>query len=161
MDPLAPWPDHATVRLVPATPALDAETGAALVAAIGKLFTQFVHEDRCRAGGAVVLADGAALAIVWDGPALSGCSHDKLNGILAHHERDGRRMLTAPPIVLLDPPRSLDRAGLRAAVAAGTAGPGTPMLDLTVTTVGAWRSGGRTTLGAHPLGRIVLRHAAG
>jgi hypothetical protein len=161
MDPLAPWPDHAAVRLVPAAPPLDADAAAGLVTAIGKLFDQFVREGRCRAGGAAPLADGAVLAIVWDGPPLSGCSHDKLNGIMALHERDGRRLLAAPPIVLLDPPRCLDRPGLRAAVAAGAAGPETPMLDLSATTVAAWRSTGRTTLGNHPLGRIVLRHAAG
>jgi hypothetical protein len=159
MDPLADWPDDACLRLVPADPPLT--PGDPLPAACGRLFDQFVREGRCRRGAAVPAAGGAVLALVWEGPALSGCSHDKLNGVLAHHEREGRRLLTAAPIVLLDPPRCVDRPALRQAVSAGAVGPATPLLDLSVATIGAWRTGGVTTLAQHPLGRLVLRHAAG
>lgn len=138
--------DAALVRLLAVDPPLGADASAALTGALDKLLAQFAREGRLTRWAVAAEAGGAALVIAWEGPAISGCSHDKLAQVLARHEESsGSRLLDAPPILLeVDGrPRAVDRATLKALVAAGRAGPTSTHWDLRVGTLGAWRSHGR------------------
>jgi hypothetical protein len=147
MTALSDLPPNARVVLRPIHPPLAVDAAAALVQAIDKLFAQFTREDRVSAHAVEVLADGAVLAVAFvDGAPLSGCSHDKLGQVLAAHEaRTGAKLLDAPPIIVeVDGrPACVDRAGLKALVAAGRVSRDTIHWDLRVDTVGAWRDLGR------------------
>lgn len=155
--PIDQLPDTALVRVIVAAPALDSAVGAALTTALGKLFAQFAREGRVQLWSTIVAADGAALICAWTGGALSGCSHDKLHGVLEHHERDGRQLLDTPPIAVrtVDGWRHGTRADLRTWIAAGTANAASIYLDRTVATLGEWRSRGLPRLDASPLARVV------
>lgn len=138
--------DDALVRLLAADPPLSADASAALVGALDKLMAQFARDGRLTRWAVATDAGGAALVIAWEGPAISGCSHDKLAQVLAKHEESsGSRMLAAPPILLeiAGQPRAIDRATLKTLVASGQAGPTSTHWDLRVGTLGDWRHHGR------------------
>ncbi len=125
-------PDTAPVRILTCEPPL--AEGPALEAALGKLLAQFVREGRCAAGEATVAAGGRAIVIAWDGPALSGCSHDKINGVVTAF---APQALVSPPI-LVEGACCL-RGDLKRRVAAGEVTATTPWWDVRVTTLGAWQ----------------------
>lgn len=137
-----PLADDARCRIVLLHPPLDGDAGERLATACVKLFAQFIREGRCDAATAEIEHGGAALVLAWS-PAvpLSGCSHDKINALLAAHGRDP----VPPPccVRLSDGWRCLDRAGLRAQAAADT-----PLLDHRLERLGDWRAHGLTTVGA-------------
>jgi hypothetical protein len=142
--------DDALVRLLAVDPPLSPAAAQALLAALDKLLAQFAREGRLQRWAVASEAGGAALVIAWEGPPISGCSHDKLAQVLAKHEAEsGSSMLAAPPILIevAGRPRAIDRAALKALVAAGQAGPGSTHWDLRVTTLGAWRRRGRRPAG--------------
>ena len=148
-------PDRALLRVLAADPALAPESAAALAAAIERLFVQFIREGRCAAAEVGVERDGRFLVIAWDGPALSGCSHDKIAQVVAAHEaRCGARLLDAPPIAVGDPPLLVDRAGLKALVAGGGLDADAPWWDLRAATLGAWRAG-PVPLAHSPFARVL------
>lgn len=138
--------DDALVRLLAADPPLSADASAALVSALDKLMAQFARDGRLTRWAVATDADGAALIIAWEGPAISGCSHDKLAQVLAKHENtSGSNLLAAPPILIeIDgKPRAIDRATLKRLVSSGQAGPTSTHWDLRVGTLGEWRRYGR------------------
>lgn len=155
--PIDQLPDSAFVRVVVAVPTLDAGAGAAVMGGIGKLFAQFAREDRVQAWSTAIVADGAAVLAAWTGGPLSGCSHDKLHGVLAHHERDGRALLTTPPIAVAaaDGWRLGTRADLRAWIVNGDITAASLYLDRAVSTLGEWRERGVCRLDASPLARLL------
>lgn len=135
-------PDGALLRVFAAEPALAPDAATALSDAVGRLFVQFIREGRCTVAEARVEQDGRFLVIAWDGPALSGCSHDKIAQVVAAHEvRHGVRLLDAPPIAVGAPPRLVDRNGLKELLAAGAATAASPWWDVRAATLGAWRAG--------------------
>lgn len=114
-----------------------------VTAAIDKLFLQFIREGRCTNAAATTEADGRFLVIAWDGPPLSGCSHDKIAQVIAAHEaRCGCALLAAPPIAIGEPAsvRLTDRAGLRGLLASGKCDAQTPVWNLRAITLGDWRN---------------------
>jgi hypothetical protein len=157
--PLAQLPDSARLLLVPSDPPLAGTDLAGLLAQVDKLFAQFAREGKVSAWGAEALAGGAILGIAWDGDAdLSGCSRDLVARLLmTHEERSGRRLLSAPPIVVAARARTacVDRAGLRRLVATGEAGGETPVYDLRCATIGAWRAAPTRALAAGPLAGVL------
>lgn len=145
------------MRILPWLPVLDAAAATALEVAAGKLLTHFQREGRLSDHTVATVADGAALVIAWAGPALSGCSHDKLNALAAHHQEGGRRCLDLPPISLRchDGWRCGTRADLRAWIAAGEADADSRYLDRTVPDLGSWRTRGLVPLRQSPLARLL------
>ena len=138
--------DDALVRLLAADPPLSAEASAVLVSALDKLMAQFARDGRLTRWAVSTDAGGAALVIAWEGPAISGCSHDKLAQVLAKHEASsGSSMLAAPPILIeiAGAARAIDRATLKKLVAASQAGPTSMHWDLRISTLGEWRKHGR------------------
>lgn len=134
--------DGAQLRVLAADPALAPEAAAALSGAVERLFLQFIREGRCAAAEVSVEQGGCFLVIAWDGPALSGCSHDKIAQVVTAHEaRHGVRLLDAPPIAVGDPPWLVDRNGLKELLAAGAITAASPWWDVRATTLGAWRAG--------------------
>ena len=148
-------PDHALVRLVACTPALNGPALLALIRALDLLGQQFVRENRCSAFAAEPACAGHLLVLAWDGPALSGCSHDKLNRLFAElgvrHEVD---LLGAPPLVIAveDLWTCTDRAGLRAA-----AGRVTAVADTRCVNLGSWRAQGVRPLADSWLAGLLVR----
>lgn len=140
--------DAARLRALPCDPPLGGEAWTALRTGLAKLFAQFAREGRIEAWGCSLAAGGSVLVIAWRGGELSGCSHDALNRLLLAHERDGRLLLSAPPLVveIAGTARCVDRPGLRELVSGGQAGPATMAYDLRVPTLGDWRSAGRLPL---------------
>ena len=137
-----PLTDDARCRIVVLHPAMDPTAGERLRTACDKLFAQFIREGRCDAAEISIEHDGAALVLAWSPDvALSGCSHDKIHGLLAAHDRDP----VPPPfcVRLAEGWACLNRAGLRA-----KAGADTPMLDHRLEHLGDWRARGLTTVGA-------------
>lgn len=163
MTALSDLPPSARLVLRPIHPPLAPDAAAALVQAIDKLFAQFTREDRVSTHAVEVLADGAVLAVAFvDGTPLSGCSHDKLAQVLkAHEERTGAKLLDAPPIMVeVDgKPTSVDRAGLKALVAAGRVTRDSTHWDLRVDTIGAWQERGRVPAHTSWLAPIVEQYA--
>ncbi len=145
---IATFPDHAHVRVVVSQPQLDPTAATALTTALGKLFTQFVREDRMQEWTIETIDDGIAILCAWTGGPISGCSHDKLHGVLEHAERNGHSLLAPPPIAVKanDGWRCGTRADLRAWVAAGEVSGASLYLDRTVATLGEWRLRGIVTL---------------
>jgi len=138
-----PLPDHARCRIVLSDPALPDDQ---LASALDKLFTQFAREQRCDAWSCTRELDGAVLVLAWTPDvSLSGCSHDKINGVLAAHERGFHRLLAPPPLCIQIEGRwrCVDRRELRR-LATGTTG----LIDHRIEQLGAWRSRGVTTVGA-------------
>ena len=115
-----------------------------MVAAIEKLLTQFTREGRCTIAAASTEADGRFLVIAWEGPPLSGCSHDKIAQVIAAYEvRSGCALLSAPPIAIGEPAavRVTDRTGLRTLLATHACDAATPVWNLRAASLGEWRSG--------------------
>lgn len=132
-------PDDARCRVILCQPPLADD---ALPRALDKLFAQFAREGRCRAWSCEAVHEGAALLLAWTpDAALSGCSHDKIHGVLAAHGRDP----VPPPFCLrlAGGWRCLDRAGARRHAAVDT-----PLLDHRCERLGDWRIRGLTTAGA-------------
>ena len=133
--------------------------GDRVIGALDKLMRQFAREERLRAWAVETAAEGSLLLVAWHGAGdLSGCSRDKLNQVLADQEQRGpSRLLTAPPIVceIAGGPRCVDRAGLRALLAAGKAGPETPVYERFLSDLGAWRREGRRLLRESSLARLL------
>jgi hypothetical protein len=147
-------PDQALVRLVTCAPALPAAAASALIRALETLGQQFVREQRCAAFTAQTACAGHLLVLAWDGPALSGCSHDKLNRLFAElGPRHGVDLLGAPPLVIAVDQvwTCTDRAGLRAA-----AGRITAVADTRCATLGAWRSAGIVPLAQSWLAALAV-----
>jgi hypothetical protein len=148
---LADLPDHACVLVKPAHPALDAPAATDLGAGAGKLLLQFIREGRATTAAWHVAADGAALVLAWDGGPLSGCAHDRLARLCAHHQqRHGQDLLAPPPILVQTAEgwRCVDRRGLRALASTGAVTPASLLLDARVETLGAWRRAGCVPLAA-------------
>lgn len=134
----------ALVRVFAADPAMSPTASTEIAVAIGKLLAQFTREGRCTTAEVAVEGDGRFLVIGWEGPALSGCSHDKLAQVIAAHEaRSGCALLAAPPIAIGEPTaiRMTDRAGLRHLLATRECDAQTPVWNLRAATVGEWRRG--------------------
>ena len=94
----------------------------ALVAALGKLVAHFIRESRCTSAEVTAQENGRFLVIAWEGPPLSGCSHDKIAQIIAGQEStSGCALLNPPPIAIgaAGNVRLTDRAGVRALLATG------------------------------------------
>lgn len=158
MQPLSTLPDQAPVLIRACAPGLDASGGAALWAGLDKLFRVFSGEGRCSAWAGESAAAGWVVVLGWDGPPLSGCSHDRLARLLAvHQQRHGNDLLTAPPLVAqVDGAwRAMSRAELRLH---GTNA--TPMIDHRAETVGAWRERGIIRLGESWLGPLAVQTVA-
>lgn len=114
-----------------------------VTAAIDKLFLQFMREGRCASATATTEEDGRFLVIAWDGPPLSGCSHDKIAQVIAAQEaRSGCALLAAPPIAIGETAavRLTNRAGLRGLLASGMCDAQTPVWNLRAITLGDWRN---------------------
>ena len=138
--------DDALVRLLAADPPLTADASAALIGALDKLMAQFARDGRLTRWAVATDAGGAALVIAWEGPVISGCSHDKLSQVLAKHEESsGSNLLAAPPILIeiAGQPRAVDRAMLKTLLAAGQVTATSMHWDLRVGTLGEWRRYGR------------------
>lgn len=134
----------ALVRVLASEPAMPPAIASEVTAAIDKLFMQFIREGRCTNAAATTEADGRFLVIAWEGPPLSGCSHDKIAQVIAAYEaRCGCSLLAAPPIAIGEPAavRLTDRAGLRRMLASGACDAQTPVWELRAMTLGTWRSG--------------------
>jgi len=147
MPELSELPPSARLVLRPIDPPLAPDAATALVQAIDKLFAQFTREDRISTHAVEVLANGAVLAVAFvDDSPLSGCSHDKLGQVLTAHEaRTGSKLLDAPPIMVeVDGrPTCVDRAGLKALVAANLVDANSIHWDLRCDMVGTWHQQGR------------------
>ena len=148
-------PDPALVRFVTCTPALNGPGLTALTRALELLGQQFVRENRCSAFAAESACAGHLVVLAWDGPALSGCSHDKLNRLFAElGARHGVDLLSAPPLVIAVEGTwtCTDRVGLRAAGARITA-----VADTRCANLGAWRAQGIGPLAQSWLAGLLVR----
>ena len=142
---MAAMTENARVRVFAAEPALPATAASQVVVAVEKLLRQFEREGRCVHAAAWTEQEGRFILIAWEGPELSGCSHDKLAQVLQAAERiHGVDILGSPPIALERPPRLLTRGGLRAALAAEDLSPETCWWPLRAETLEAWRKGPAT-----------------
>ena len=133
--------DDAQLRLFAAEPRL-ASAVAEAAAALDKLLLQFIREGRCRTALTATVGDGRWLAVAWEGPPLSGCSHDKLAQVIAAHEQRSEAVLLLPPPIAVGPLgaiRLTHRGELRQWLAAGICTADTPVWNWQVTTLGAWR----------------------
>ena len=154
--------DDAAVRIFAAEPILPAEVAEAAAAAISKLMQQFIREGRCQAAATAVAEDGRWLVVAWEGPPLSGCSHDKIAQVIATYEtRSGCTLLASPPIAVgaSGAVRLTNRSGLRQWLAAGACTAETPVWNRQVTTLGAWRNEPRP-LASSVLATLLLPHGA-
>ncbi len=154
---LVDMPDNANLRIIAAWPGLSSADGAHVIQALKKLFLQFNREGRCQESAYAIVADGHGVVIAWNGPLLSGCSHDKINGIMRHYETAGRSLLLAPPITVKGHDGWLcgTRREVQAWIAAGQVDGASLYLHRAVTDVGAWRHSGCVALSAGPLQRLV------
>lgn len=145
MQPLSSLPDQAPVLVRVCAPGLEAAGAAALWTGLDKLFRIFCDEGRCSAWAGESAAAGSVVVLGWDGPPLSGCSHDRLARLLAvHQQRHGNDLLNPPPLVAqVDGAwRAMTRAELRQ-----NSTDATPVVDVRVETVAAWRERGIVRLG--------------
>lgn len=156
---LADLPDQAHLRVIASDPALTVDLGAHLAMAIDKLFLQFQREGRVVAWASEIQVHGALLLLAWTGAPLSGCSHDKIGGLLAAWSaRSGCRLLDAPPIVVETGAgvRCTDRAGLRALVTAGAVDADSAIWLRSASTLGQWRGEAGRRLGESPLAAMAF-----
>ena len=150
--------DAALTRILTCDPALPEEAAPALIEALGKLFVQFQREGRCGASAVSIEASGRAIVIAWEGPPLSGCSHDKISQVLSAHEsRTGCALLAAPPLLVAvaGQPRALLRGELRRLAAAGDIGPEAATWDVRATTLGGWRMAAGMPLNQSALAQLL------
>ena len=138
---IADLSSDALVRVFASEPAMSPTFATELAAAIGKLLAQFTREGRCATTSAAVEGHGRFLVIAWEGPPLSGCSHDKIAQVIATHEaRSGCAVLAAPPIAIgKDAVCLTDRAGLRRLLATAACDGDTPVWNLRAAHLGEWR----------------------
>ena len=141
---IADLSSDALVRVFASEPAMSPTMAHEIAAAIGKLLVQFNREGRCATTAAAVEGHCRFLVIAWEGPPLSGCSHDKIAQVIATHEaRSGCALLTAPPIAIGEGTAVCltDRAGLRRLLATAACDGDTPVWNLRAAHLGAWRMG--------------------
>ena len=103
-----------------------------------KLAQQFQREGRLSTAAAELVAHGQICLLAWEGPVLSGCSHDKINGLCRSLMPD---LLNQPPIWLRlaqDKAEGLTPAAWRKRLIAGEAV--TEIWSTTVTNLGQWRA---------------------
>ena len=134
----------AAVRIFAAEPALSDAGAQSLVEALQRLLVQFVREGRCTDHHVEAQQGGRFVMIAWEGPPLSGCSHDKIGQVIAQHEiRNSVSLIDSPPIALglKNGIRLVDRAGLRSLLATQQAHGATPVWNVQALTVGAWQAG--------------------
>ena len=157
---IASFPDQAHVRVVVSQPLLDPTAAQALTAALGKLFAQFVRENRMQEWTTETIDDGIAILCAWTGGPISGCSHDKLHGVLEHAERNGHSLLAPPPIAVkaTDGWRWGTRADLRTWIAAGAVTGSSLYVDRTVTDLAEWRERGIIALEMSPVRKVLSPH---
>ena len=137
--------ETARLRVFAAEPPLSAAAATAVTTAVMKLLRQFEREGRCALGSAWTEQEGRFFLIAWDGPALSGCSHDKLAQVLQMAESShGVGILASPPIAVDQPPRLMTRGGVRAELAAGQLTWESPWWPLRAETMAEWRKGPST-----------------
>jgi hypothetical protein len=137
-------PADARCQAWPIVPSLPSDAAMDLAEALAKLMRQFAKEGRCSAWRVQIAADGAAAVVAWASLPLSGCSHDKLNQVLTHHEvKHQVRILTAPPMLLLSAngPLAVDRQGLRAGLAEGRISAQTLVVPLRTQAWATWMAG--------------------
>lgn len=157
---LADLPDTAQLRVIASDPPFDAATGQELQGAIDKLFVQFRREGRVADWASDLQAEGALLVLAWTEAPISGCSHDKIGGVLAAFaERGNRRLLDAPPIVVAtrEGVRCTDRGGLRSMLADGIANGDSQLWLRSATTLGQWRNEAGRRLADSPLAALLRR----
>jgi hypothetical protein len=133
--------DDAVIRLFAAEPRL-APAVAEAAAALDKLLQQFIREGRCRTAVTASVGGGRWLAVAWEGPPLSGCSHDKLAQVIAAHEQRSGAVFLSPPPIAVGPVgaiRLTHRSELRQWLAAGICTADTPVWNWQVTNLGDWR----------------------
>ena len=108
---LIPWDDcteDAWLRILPSSSALSDQERDFLMNAWAKLSKQFAQEGRLSAASFGVFANGHIAILAWEGPKLSGCSHDKIHGLCrALSLQGGPDLLNQPPIFLDAPYRFL------------------------------------------------------
>ncbi len=143
--PFDSLPDDARLWVFAADAPLAAGSEADLLAAADAFLAGWAaHGAPLRAGRE--WRDGRFLAIAVDQSTAgaSGCSIDGLfRSLRAIEPALGTSLLTAGRVYWRAADGRVlggDRAALRAAVAAGTVGPGTPVFDTTVTTAADWRA---------------------
>ncbi len=138
-------PSHTSlVRIFAAEPPLPAVAQTTLVTALEKLVTHFVREGRCTSAAVTAQENGRFLVIAWEGPPLSGCSHDKIAQVIAAHEStSGCALLNPPPIAIgaAGNVRLTDRAGVRALLATGAAEAATVVWDVRAGHLADWNRG--------------------
>jgi hypothetical protein len=143
--------DAAHVRVFASEPPLPLSASARLTSSLEKLLRQFEREGRCAAGSAWVEEAGRFVVVAWDGPALSGCSHDKIGQILQATERaHAVELLGSAPLAVGMPPQLMTRSGVRAALAAGRLTLASPWWQVRATELSRWRAG-PSTVGASGL----------
>ncbi len=136
--------ETALVRIFAAEPPLPAVAQSALVTAVEKLLAHFVREGRCTSAEVTAQENGRFLVIAWEGPPLSGCSHDKIAQVIAAHEStSGCALLNPPPIAIgaAGNVRLTDRAGVRALLATGAADTATVVWDVRAGQLADWKRG--------------------
>lgn len=158
--PLVDLPDESHLRVIASMPAVDPVAGAELQAAIDKLFAQFQREGRVVTWASELQAEGALLVLAWTTAPISGCSHDKLGGVVSvFAERGGRRMLDAPPMVVATRAgvRCTDRAGLRSLLAERLVDGESAVWLRSATSLGEWRRDAGQRLADSPLAMLLSR----
>ena len=134
--------EDAHLRVFAAEPPLPATTAKLVSAALAKLLRQFEREGRCTQGAVWTEQEGRFVLLAWEGPHLSGCSHDKVAQVVQAAERaHGIDMLASLPIAVDQPPRLLTRAGVRAGLESGVLTSESRWWPLRAETVGEWRKG--------------------
>ena len=145
-------PDHSQLRIVPVFPALSPESAGGLLGSLEKLFVQFQAEGRCEAFALDMQGNGSLCLLSWLGPALSGCSHDKIGKELALFEERLSVQMLAPPPILADLDGKVTyytHKSFKSAVVAGVITADTLMWDSLAQTLGAWRCGSKRVLTEH------------
>ena len=138
-------PETAQLRVFAVEPPLSAAAAKSVTAAADKLLRQFEREGRCALACAWTEQEGRFVLVAWDGPALSGCSHDKLAQVLQLAERAHQvAILASPPIAVDQPPRLLMRSAVRAELTAGKLTWESAWWPLRAATLAEWRKGPST-----------------
>jgi len=155
---LAGLPDAALVRICACFPGATEASG--VLSAVGEVFDWLGREQRLTAHAAGLACAGHVLVMGWVGSPITGCAGGRVNRQLGEMgERLGVDLLTPPPLVVEVEGAwtCLNRAGLRAAAAAGRIGPATRVVDTQLTELGAWRRQGLTSIEKSWVGRLLGR----
>ena len=148
--PLAALPDDARVWVFAADRPLDAAARAAVRARVAAFTSGWRSHGRPVAAGAAwaadgVLAVGGAISPEEMNAGVSGCGIDAMTHAVEQAAADaGFEWLGGLSVVYFDgaEPRAAERPTFRRLAREGAVGPGTPVLDLTATTVGELRARG-------------------